>query len=70
MLFENICNCVLAPTSHHEAETLSRYEKKGFVEDTTAFLRSMFLDGRDLIPDADCKKCAGTGDVRNCELVR
>ena len=61
MIFDDICDCVIVPTSRHEEQTLLRYEERGFVKDAKALRRSMFLDGRDLIPDADCDKCAGTG---------
>ena len=59
MNFDEICGCVIVCTSHHEDERLKRLEERGL--STVEFRRGMFTDGRDLIPDADCQKCHGSG---------
>jgi hypothetical protein len=53
--FEDICDCVIAPTNSAEDNRITKHSKN------KDFIKNLFLDGRDLIPDADCKKCNGTG---------
>jgi hypothetical protein len=59
--FEDICDCVIAPTTRQEDQVLRRYEERGLTDQ--GFIRRIFTDGRDLSPDADCPKCNGTGEA-------
>jgi hypothetical protein len=60
--YNNACKCVIVYTNSAEDSRLSSLEKKG-KEFALPFIKDLFEDGRDWIPDADCKFCNGTGFV-------
>ena len=62
MKFEDICDCVIVPTNAQENYLL----KVGHLTSKSLFEYASAKDepGERLMPDADCMKCKGNGDLR------
>jgi len=59
--YDELCDCVSIPLSHHEEKWLEHMEDRGYK--TEHYLKGLFETGRDRTVDADCPKCGSRGVV-------
>jgi len=57
--YDMACECVIVPTTHMQDTEITRLEEVG--ADPTFFIRSLFNASDELISDADCRECNGSG---------